>query len=148
VLTKKRLFSLFLGTLGAFFILKEGMKFEGDSVVFGITIVMIAVVIASYPSVYLKKHSDVLTSLHLNAVSQLMAGIILLSISYFVESDQAMIWSQFNIFALLYLTIPGSLIAWFIYIWLFSHISIYVPNILYSIFPTLISFNLRLDYPR
>ncbi|MGY8787442.1 MAG: DMT family transporter [Fidelibacterota bacterium] len=123
VLTKKKLFSLFLGTLGAFFILKEGMKFEGDSVVFGITIVMIAVVIASYPSVYLKKHSDVLTSLHLNAVSQLMAGIILLSISYFVESDQAMIWSQFNIFALLYLTIPGSLIAWFIYIWLFSHIS-------------------------
>ena len=84
---------------------------------------MIAVIIASYPSVYLKKYSNVVSSLHINAVSQLMAGILLLLFSFFVETSQQMNWSNYNIFALIYLTIPGSLVAWFIYIWLYSHIS-------------------------
>jgi probable blue pigment (indigoidine) exporter len=85
--------------------------------------VMIAVIIAGYPNVYLKRYSDAVTSLHLNAVSQLMAGITLLIVSFIFETDQQMVWSNFNIFALAYLTIPGTLIAWFIYVWLFSHIS-------------------------
>jgi len=86
-------------------------------------LVILAVIIASYPSVYLKKYNQIVSSLHINSVSQLMAGIILLSVSYFIENDQQMIWSNYNIFALIYLTIPGSLIAWFIYIWLYSHLS-------------------------
>ena len=84
---------------------------------------MIAVIVASYPSVYLKKYSDVVSSLHINAVSQLMAGVLLLLFSYFIERDLHMNWSNYNIFALIYLTIPGSLVAWFLYLWLYSHIS-------------------------
>jgi len=122
-LTKKKMISLFLGTFGALLILKEGLKFEGDQVAFGILMVMIAVIIAGYPNVYLKRYSDAVTSLHLNAVSQLLAGTTLLIVSFIFESDQQMVWSNFNIFALAYLTIPGTLIAWFIYVWLFSHIS-------------------------
>jgi len=34
-----------------------------------------------------------------------------------------MVWSNFNIFALIYLSIFGSLIAWYIYFWLYTHIS-------------------------
>ena len=122
-LTKKKMISLFLGTFGALLILKEGLKFEGDQVAFGILMVMIAVIIAGYPNVYLKRYSDAVTSLHLNAVSQLLAGTTLFIVSFIFESDQQMVWSNFNIFALAYLTIPGTLIAWFIYVWLFSHIS-------------------------
>ena len=122
-LTKIKIFSLFLGTLGALLILKEGLKFEGDQVALGILMIIFAVIISGYPNVNLKKYSDAITTLHLNAVSQLMAGIILLIVSYFLESDQQMVWSNFNIFALAYLTIPGTLIAWLIYVWLFSQIS-------------------------
>jgi drug/metabolite transporter (DMT)-like permease len=113
-----------LGTLGVLLILKESLKFEGDHVGFGILMVMLAVVIAVYPNVYLKKHSEVVSSLHLNAVSQIMAGIILLFVSFIFEKDQQMVWSNYNIFALGYLTIFGSLIAWYIYFWLFPQISI------------------------
>jgi len=123
IFTKNKLISLGLGTAGAFLILKEGLNFEGEQVLFGIIMVMIAVVIASYPSVYLKRHTDVVSSLHLNAVSQLMAGTVLFGTSWIFESDQTMVWSTYNIFALVYLTIPGSLVAWFIYVWLYSHIS-------------------------
>lgn len=121
--TKHKIISLGLGTVGAFLILKEGLHFEGELVLFGILMVMVAVIIASYPSVYLKRHANVVSSLHLNAVSQLMAGTVLLGVSWIFESDQSMVWSNYNIFALAYLTIPGSLIAWFIYVWLYTHIS-------------------------
>ena len=123
VFTKKKIISLFLGTIGALLILKEGLNFKGEQVVIGILMVVIAVIIAGYPNVYLKRYSSAVTSLHLNAVSQLIAGITLLIISFIFESDQKMVWNNFNIFALAYLTIFGSLIAWYIYFWLFPHIS-------------------------
>ena len=123
VFTKKKIISLLLGTIGALLILKEGLNFKGDQVVIGIFMVVIAVIIAGYPNVYLKRYANAVTSLHLNAVSQLIAGITLLIISFIFESDQIMVWSNFNIFALAYLTIFGSLIAWYIYFWLFPHIS-------------------------
>ncbi len=123
VFTKKKIISLFLGTIGALLILREGLNFKGDQVVIGIFMVVIAVIIAGYPNVYLKRYSNTVTSLHLNAVSQLIAGITLLIISFVFESDQKMVWNNFNIFALAYLTIFGSLIAWYIYFWLFPHIS-------------------------
>jgi len=123
VFTKKKIISLFLGTIGALLILKEGLNFKGEQVVIGILMVVIAVIIAGYPNVYLKRYSNAITSLHLNAVSQLIAGITLLIISFIFESDQKMVWNNFNIFALAYLTIFGSLIAWYIYFWLFPHIS-------------------------
>ena len=123
VFTKKKIISLFLGTIGALLILKEGLNFKGDQVVIGILMVVIAVIIAGYPNVYLKRYSNAVTSLHLNAVSQLIAGITLLIISFVFESNLKMVWNNFNIFALAYLTIFGSLIAWYIYFWLFPHIS-------------------------
>ena len=122
-MNQKKILSLLLGTCGALLVFVESLNFSGDKVPFGITIVMIAVIVASYPSVYLKKYSDVVSSLHINAVSQLMAGVLLLLFSYFIETNQHMNWSNYNIFALIYLTIPGSLVAWFLYLWLYSHIS-------------------------
>tara|TARA_B100000959_G_scaffold287543_1_gene373781 strand:+ start:5557 stop:6315 length:759 start_codon:yes stop_codon:yes gene_type:complete len=123
ILTKKKVLSLALGSIGAASILIESINLSGENVTIGVVLVILAVIIASYPSVYLKKYNQIVSSLHINSVSQLMAGIILLSVSYFIENDQQMIWSNYNIFALIYLTIPGSLIAWFIYIWLYSHLS-------------------------
>ena len=123
VFTKKKITSLLLGTICALLILREGLNFKGDQVVIGILMVVFAVIIAGYPNVYLKRYANAVTSLHLNAVSQLIAGITLLIISFLFESDQKMVWNNFNIFALAYLTIFGSLIAWYIYFWLFPHIS-------------------------
>ena len=122
-LTLKKSISLILGSIGAALILFESINLSGENVTIGVVLVILAVIIASYPSVYLKKYDQIVSPLHINSVSQLMAGIILLSVSYFIEGNHQMIWSNYNIFALIYLTIPGSLIAWFIYIWLYSHLS-------------------------
>ena len=141
VFTKKKIISLFLGTIGALLILREGLNFKGDQVVIGIFMVVIAVIIAGYPNVYLKRYSNAVTSLHLNAVSQLIAGITLLVISFVFESDQKMVWNNFNIFALAYLTIFGFLFPWFFYFCFFPLFSMpqtsiiaFFPLFLYQIF--------------
>ena len=100
--------------------------------------VILAVIIASYPSVYLKKYNANIRSTHINAVSQIIAGALLLIISFLTEAHKEMNWSNYNIFALAYLTIPGSIIAWSIYIWLYSYIS--MAQISYiAFFPPLIA---------
>ena len=63
---------------------------------------------------------------------------MLLFLSYLVEANQNMNWSNYNIFALIYLTIPGALLAWFIYIWLYSHITMAQMSYI-AFFPPLIA---------
>jgi drug/metabolite transporter (DMT)-like permease len=87
ILTKKKVLSLALGSIGAASILIESINLSGENVTIGVVLVILAVIIASYPSVYLKKYNQIVSSLHINSVSQLMAGIILLSVSYFIEND-------------------------------------------------------------
>ena len=53
VVTKKKIISLFLGTIGALLILREGLNFKGDQVVIGIFKVVIALIIAGYQKCYL-----------------------------------------------------------------------------------------------
>ncbi len=138
VITKKRIISLIIGTIGTLFILSDNINLSGEKIGAGIAIVILAVIIASYPTVYLKKYNVNISSIHINAVSQTVAGLLLLLVSYFTESNQEMNWSNYNIFALFYLTVPGSLIAWSLYVWLYSYISIYQISYI-AFFPPLIA---------
>tara|TARA_B100000214_G_scaffold369481_1_gene342614 strand:+ start:1867 stop:2742 length:876 start_codon:yes stop_codon:yes gene_type:complete len=137
-ITKKKIISLILGTIGAIFVLSNNLSLLGNKIAIGIAMVILAVIIASYPSVYLKKYNANIRSTHINAVSQIIAGALLLIISFLTEAHKEMNWSNYNIFALAYLTIPGSIIAWSIYIWLYSYIS--MAQISYiAFFPPLIA---------
>ena len=134
----KKVVGLIFGTLGALLVLSDNINLSGNNVFIGIVMVIFAVIIASYPSVYLKKHNSNISSIHINAVSQIIAGILLLMVSYFTESNKEMHWNIYNVFALIYLTIPGSIIAWSIYIWLYSYLS--MAQISYiAFFPPLIA---------
>jgi len=85
---------------------------------------MISVLIASVPNVNLKKHVKEVNTIQLNAVGQTGGGLILILLSILFEPGQSMVWSQNNLLAITYLTIPGSVITWLIYFWLFSHLTI------------------------
>lgn len=121
------------GTAGVFIIISQGKTFGGDDMFMGMSMILFAVFLAAWPNVYLKKYHDAIDTLTMNAVCQTGAGIILLIISSFLEKDQVMIWNPFNIFAMVYLTLFGSIAAWLIYIWLFKHLS--MTQIAYIAFP-------------
>ncbi len=132
-LTLKKVISIFIGTTGVILILTQGKTMGGDRVLLGMGLTLVAILVAAWPNVYLKKHIDKIDTLSMNAVCQTGAGIILLLISSIIESDQAMNWSSFNIFAMIYLTLFGTVITWLIYIWLFKHLS--MSQIAYVAFP-------------
>lgn len=132
-LNPTKVITILIGTIGVILILSQGKTMGGNHVFLGMGLTIIAVIVAAWPNVYLKKNIESIDTLSMNAVCQTCAGIILLSISYFVESQQTMIWSPFNIFAIGYLTLFGTVTAWMIYIWLFNHIS--MTQIAYIAFP-------------
>ena len=132
-LTIKKVVSITVGTIGVILILSQGQAMGGEKVFVGIAMIIAAVMIAAWPNVYLKKYISHIDTLSMNAVCQTSAGIVLLLISSIIESDQAMNWSSFNIFAMAYLTLFGTIITWMIYIWLFKHLS--MTQIAYVAFP-------------
>ncbi len=132
-ITLIKLISILIGTAGVFLILSQSQSFGGEHVFMGMTVITFAVILAAWPNVYLKQHSHEVDTLTMNAVCQTGSGLILLIISSFIEKDQTMIWSPFNIFAMVYLTVLGSIAAWLIYIWLFKHLT--MTQIAYIAFP-------------
>ncbi|MBT3299177.1 MAG: DMT family transporter [Candidatus Marinimicrobia bacterium] len=137
-LTWSKLGTILFGTAGVLLMLSQGKELGGNNVVLGVSALGIAVLVAAWPNVYLKKHHHLLSTVQLNVVSQSIAAILLMSISMIFESDRIMVWSSFNIFAIVYLTIFGTVITWLIYVWLFSHLS--MPQISYvAFFPPVIA---------
>lgn len=132
-LTIKKVITITVGMTGVILILSQGRALGGEHVFLGVTMIGVAVVIAAWPNVYLKKYISHIDALSMNAVCQTSAGIILLLISSIIESDQVMNWNSFNIFAMFYLTLFGTIITWMIYIWLFNHLS--MTQIAYVAFP-------------
>lgn len=132
-ITTSKLFSILTGTTGVIIILSQSFALSGKNVTLGMLVIVVAIFFASISNVYLKKYNHEVDTFSLNMVSQISAGLILLIISSFVEKEQQMIWSSFNIFALIYLTIFGTIIAWLVYVWLFKHIS--MARIAYIAFP-------------
>ncbi len=123
-LTIRKFISILIGTTGVILISIEGQVLGGKNVTLGILAIIIAVLIAAWPNVYLKKHYRTVNTLQLNTVSQTIAGITLVAASFWLESDRTMIWSDINIIALVYLALMGSVVTWLIYFWLFSQISV------------------------
>ncbi len=123
-LTPRKVFSIFIGLTGTIMIIYNGKALGTEKALYGILGIVVAAVAAAWPNVYLKKHRQVVNPIHLNVVSQSMAAILLLGLSLAVEQDQSMVVDWFNVGALLYLAIFGTVIAWLINIWLFDHISV------------------------
>ena len=137
-LTFSKIGTILIGTTGAFILLSESSGLGGNNVPLGIAGLALAVLVAAWPNVYLKKHHKVLSTVQLNVVSQTIAGILLMIISFIFEADMTMNWSHYNIFAIGYLIIFGTVITWLIYVWLFSHLT--MPQISYvAFFPPVIA---------
>ena len=130
--------SILLGMAGVILLLVDSGKLGGENVTAGILTIATAVVIAAWPNIYIKQHRHEIRTIPMNAVSQTLAGLLILIISFIVEKDQQMIMSFVNIGSLLYLVVFGTVITWLIYIWLFSHISVTLISYI-AFFPPIIA---------
>ncbi len=123
-LNKKKIISLLFGIAGTILIISQSGNLGGKNVSIGIVVILVAIIVASWPNVYLKKNKNIVNTFQLNAVSQSIGGLFLFCIAIFTEPGPAMIWTKTNLFATAYLIIFGSVITFSLYFWLFSYLSL------------------------
>ena len=138
-LNKNKIAALFTGLLGVI-IMSTNQEIDLASQSFSAIIVLITVIIiAAYPSVQYKKHNDEVGPFQMNAVCQVLTGVVMLSMSSFVQEDlSVIIWTNELILSTLYLIIFGGFISWGIYFWLYQYLN--VTQVTYvAIFPPIVA---------
>ena len=123
-LNLKKSLSITIGFIGTVLIFYNGESLGEGKVFMGIVAMLIAILLAAWPNVYLKIKKPVINSFHLNAVGMSIAGVLMLCASLLFESGQTMPTDGANIFALLFLDIPGTVVTWGIYIWMLNHVHV------------------------
>tara|TARA_B110000196_G_scaffold66796_1_gene56566 strand:+ start:66 stop:947 length:882 start_codon:yes stop_codon:yes gene_type:complete len=141
-LTTNKMLALFVGLIGMIFIgSNQVIDLESQSF-FAIMILVGAIMIAAWPSVLYKKHSDVVGPYQMNAVCQVLTGVVMLTLSYILKEDLSpIVWDNQLILASVYLVIFGGVISWGIYFWLYQYLS--VTQVTYvAIFPPIVAITL------
>ena len=138
-LTSNKLKALFLGFIGMVFIgSNQSIDLQSQSFL-AIMVLVGAIIIAAWPSVLYKRYNDVVGPYQMNAVCQVLTGVIMLSLSSLLKEDLAQIvWTDQLLFASAYLVIFGGVISWGIYFWLYQYLS--VTQVTYvAIFPPIVA---------
>lgn len=138
-LTSNKLKALFLGFIGMVFIgSNQSIDLQSQSFL-AIMVLVGAIIIAAWPSVLYKKYNDVVGPYQMNAVCQVLTGIIMLSLSSLLKEDLAkIVWTDQLLFASAYLVLFGGVISWGIYFWLYKYLS--VTQVTYvAIFPPIVA---------
>ena len=138
-LNKNKIGALMMGLVGVTTI-SANQEIDFASQSFSAILVLISVIIiAAYPSVQYKKHSDEVGPYQMNAVCQVMTGIVMLSMSsLFNEDISVIVWNNELILSTLYLIVFGGFISWGIYFWLYQHLN--VTQVTYvAIFPPIVA---------
>ena len=138
-LNKNKIGALMMGLVGVA-IMSANQEIDFKSQSFSAILVLISVIIiAAYPSVQYKKYNDEVGPYQMNAVCQVMTGIIMLSMSsLFKEDISVIVWNNELILSTLYLIVFGGFISWGIYFWLYKHLN--VTQVTYvAIFPPIVA---------
>ena len=138
-LNKNKIGALMMGLVGVA-IMSANQEIDFKSQSFSAILVLISVIIiAAYPSVQYKKYNDEVGPYQMNAVCQVMTGMIMLSMSsLFKEDISVIVWNNELILSTLYLIVFGGFISWGIYFWLYQHLN--VTQVTYvAIFPPIVA---------
>ncbi len=138
-LNKNKIVALMMGLVGVA-IMSTNQEIDFKSQSFSAILVLISVIIiAAYPSVQYKKYNDEVGPYQMNAVCQVMTGIVMLSMSsLFKEDISVIVWNNELILSTLYLIVFGGFISWGIYFWLYQHLN--VTQVTYvAIFPPIVA---------
>ena len=144
--TKNKLYALIIGLIGISIICyDQGINLESESLFSSLILIMV-IIIAAFPSVQYKKHNKDVGPFQMNAVCQILCGVVMLSLSFlqgdkfseiqWILNDQA--WYESLIFVTFYLVVFGGFISWGIYFWLYKYLN--VTQITYvAIFPPVVA---------
>ncbi|MEC9474791.1 MAG: DMT family transporter [Candidatus Neomarinimicrobiota bacterium] len=123
-LNKKKAFGMLIGLIGTILLFYERDMLGEGQATFGIIAILLSVVLAAWPNVYLKMQKSSINSYHLNAVGMTLSGVLFLICALIFENNAFIPMDNKNLFAIFFLTVPGTVMTWGIYIWLFNHLPV------------------------
>ena len=123
-LNKKKTFGMLIGLIGTILLFYERDMLGEGQATFGIIAILLSVVLAAWPNVYLKMQKSSINSYHLNAVGMTLSGVLFLICALIFENNAFIPIDNKNLFAIFFLTVPGTVMTWGIYIWLFNHLPV------------------------
>ncbi len=97
---------------------------ESKNLLLGMSLVMGAVLAATWPSVYLKRRAARANPIVLTAVATGIGGLTTLLGSFALESPSRMIWSPLNIGIIFFLAVFGTVLAWVAHFYLLEHMEV------------------------
>ena len=97
---------------------------ESENLLLGMSLVMGAVLAATWPSVYLKRRAARANPIVLTAVSTGIGGLATLLGSLVLESPSHMIWSPLNVGIIIFLAVFGTVLAWVAFFYLLQHLEV------------------------
>ena len=123
-LTKRKSAGMVIGLMGTILLFyNKDMLGQGQTSI-GILAILLSVVLAAWPNVHLKMQKNKINPYHLNAVGMTISGLIFLVFAMIFENQANIPLDVKNIFAIFFLTVPGTVVTWGIYIWLFNHLPV------------------------
>lgn len=123
-LTKRKSAGMIIGLMGTILLFyNKDMLGQGQTSI-GLLAILLSVVLAAWPNVNLKMQKNKINSYHLNAVGMTISGLIFLVFAMIFENQINIPLDGKNIFAIFFLTVPGTVVTWGIYIWLFNHLPV------------------------
>ena len=123
-LTKRKFGGIIIGLIGSILLFYNKDLLGQGQTFLGLLAILFSVILAAWPNVHLKMQKSEINPYHLNAVGMSISGLIFLIFALIFESQASIPLDNKNMFAIFFLTVPGTVVTWGIYIWLFNHLPV------------------------
>ena len=123
-LTRRKFSGIIIGLIGSILLFYNKDLLGQGQTFLGLLAILLSVILAAWPNVHLKMQKSKINPYHLNAVGMSISGIIFLIFALIFEGQASIPLDNKNMFAIFFLTVPGTVITWGIYIWLFNHLPV------------------------
>ena len=123
-LTRRKFGGIIIGLVGSILLFYNKDLIGQGQTFLGLLAILLSVILAAWPNVHLKMQKSKINPYHLNAVGMSISGIIFLVFALIFEGQASIPLDNKNMFAIFFLTVPGTVITWGIYIWLFNHLPV------------------------
>ena len=123
-LNLRKALGMSIGLAGAIMLLTQGDSLGTGEVTLGLLAILLSVFLAAWPNVYLKMQNEKVDSYHLNGFGMSFAGLVFSVFYFFYERGQTIPLDFNNVGAVFFLTVPGTVLTWGIYIWLFNYLPV------------------------
>ena len=123
-LTRRKFGGIIIGLIGSILLFYNKDLLGQGQTFLGLLAILLSVILAAWPNVHLKMQKSEINPYHLNAVGMSISGLIFLIFALIFESQASIPLDNKNMFAIFFLTVPGTVVTWGIYIWLFNHLPV------------------------